>query len=459
MNSEPLSGAGQGRAAHAAHVAAASARVLPAWRAFKRIGARVLDWFPWTPLGVLLAVGAFAAIAWMARAQLDLVWLVVGYVGLCLLVVSPLAVLGAAAWFKLRPPRVQPAEALTLETGTATDTGFRIAAPWYLPLIQLHWDWVTPAGVSVQPRREGDSMHERVQFRQRGRFEAIERRLRIGDPFGLSRVSVRIGQQRSIDVLPRLGGLRYLPALHALASGDSVPHPMGVEDGDRLELRRYTAGDPARFIHWKVLARTGKLMVRTPERALTFARRTAAFLIAGDDDDASAAVARLAIERRLLGMDWLFGTDRDVAGTDQVGEALAALMRSPEAISHAGDGLSAFVQRAERGGPVSVIVFAPSRPGPWLDRLARVARRRKLRVVIGTDGVFARAPLPRWRRLLTWVDAPSGTSVPELEQVLRALAHVGAETLVLDRGSDRQLAGADRRALVNLGQSAAWSVQ
>ena len=79
-----------------------------------------------------------------------------------------------------------------------------------------------------------------------------------------------------MDALPRLAGLSRMPALSSLASGDAAPHPMGLEDGDRLELRRYMPGDPARFIHWKVLSRTRRLMVRTPERALSLARRTAA---------------------------------------------------------------------------------------------------------------------------------------------------------------------------------------
>jgi hypothetical protein len=117
------------------------------------------------------------------------------------------------------------------------------------------------------------------------------------------------------------------------------------------------------------------------------------------------------------------------------------------------------VQRVERGGPVSVIVFAPSHPGPWLDWVAQVARRRKLRVVIGTDGVHPAAPVPRWRRLLAWSDAPTGTAVPELEQVLRTLGQAGADAIVLDRGSGRQLAGADRRALMGTGIEPAWGVR
>lgn len=450
---------GRGLATERVGKRAAGSRVLRVGRMLRARCSRALEYFPWTPLGVLLGLGVYGAIEWMARAQLDLVWLVVGYAGLAMLLVSPLCVLGAALWFKFRPPHQASVDALTLETGTWTDTGYTLSSPWYLPLVQLRWEWLAPRAIEVDTRQKGALLSERVRAGDRGRFEYIERRLRISDSFGLSRLLLRRGQACSLDVLPRLGGLRYLPALHALASGDAMPHPMGVEDGDRLELRRYTAGDPARFIHWKLLARTGKLLVRTPERALTYARRTAAFSIAGEDDDASAAVARLAIERRLLGQDWMFGTDRDPGGSAQVGEALAILMRSTEGRPRAGEGLSAFVQRVERGGPVSVIVFAPSRPGPWIDHLAAVARRRKLRVVIGTDGLHGHAPLPRWRRWLTAADRQAGTPQPELEQVLRALGHAGADAIVLDRGSGRQLAGADRRALLGLSGEPAWGVQ
>jgi hypothetical protein len=423
------------------------------WRSWpnaarKRL-ARAGELFPWTPLGLLLGVGSYAAIEWMARAQLDLVWLVLGYVGLALAIVSPVAVLLCVAWLKLHPIAVQPAEALTLETKTASETGFALASPWYLPLIQLRWEWLVPSAVAVEPRRDGTQLRERVLAGDRGRSERIDRRLRIADPFGLSRVLLRVSQERAVDVLPQLGGLRYLPALHALASGDSVPHPLGLEDGDRLELRRYTAGDPARFIHWKVLARTGKLMVRTPERALTYARRTAAFLIAAPDDDASAAVARLAIERQLLGLDWTFGTDRDLAGVSRVPDALNALMRSTLARDRGGEGLSAFVQRIERDGPVSVIVFAPSRPGAWLDRLAQVARRRKLRVVIGTDGVHERGRVAAWRRWLTIAQPSEGTAAADLERVLRGLALAGADVIVFDRGSGRQLGSRHRQAMLD----------
>lgn len=412
---------------------------------------RMAELFPWTPLGALLTGLAYAALEFFARAQLDLVWLVVGYVGLGLTLLSPLLVLLAAGWLKLRRPLPHSGQAasdpLVLETGVFSESGFRLPLPWYLPLVQLRWHWVHPPRASIEQRRAHGALCERVQLADRGRFDAIERRVMLLDPFGLSRVVLRMKQVRPVDALPRIAELSRLPSLVSLASGDAAPHPMGLEDGDRVELRRYAPGDPARFIHWKVLSRTRKLMVRTPERALSVARRTAAFLIAGPDDDASAAVARLALERRLLGSEWVFGTDLDVAGSERIDAALDALMRSTAARARGGEGLEPFLSRIEREGPASVLLFAPSRPGAWLDHAAAAARRRKLRVIIGIDGVYERARPPLVMRLLAFHERPAGTSSADLEQILRVLAQAGAQVTVLDRTSGRALSAEHRKAM------------
>jgi uncharacterized protein (DUF58 family) len=425
------------------------------WRRWARLALlywrRAADLFPWTPLGVLLTGLAYAALELLARAELDLVWLVVGYVGLGLTLITPLLVLLAAGWLKLRGPlpevRASASNPLVLETGVPVESGFKLPLPWYVPLVQLRWEWMFPTGATIDSRREGGVLCERVQLADRGRFELIERRVTLMDPFGLSRVVLRMSQARPVDVLPRLAGLSRLPALSSLASGDAAPHPMGLEDGDRLELRRYMPGDPARFIHWKVLARARRLMVRTPERALSVARRTAAFLIAAPNDDASAAVARLALERRMLGNEWVFATDVDVAGSERMDAALDALMRSIAARERGGEGLAAFFERVEREGPASLLVFAPSRPGAWLAHVAAAARRRKLRVIIGVDGVHARARPPLLVRLLAFHEPTEGALAVELEEVQRTLAQAGAQVTVLDRGTGRALSAAHQQAL------------
>ena len=98
--------------------------------------------------------------------------------------------------------------------------------------------------------------------------------------------------------------------------------------GDRVELRRYVPGDSARFIHWKVFGRTRKLMVRVPERALSRARRTVAYLVAGAHDEAAAAAARAAIEEEALGTDWQFAADGSPEATSDRSEAIHKVMAS-----------------------------------------------------------------------------------------------------------------------------------
>jgi hypothetical protein len=89
-----------------------------------------------------------------------------------------------------------------------------------------------------------------------------------------------------------------------------------------------------------------------------------------------------------------------------------------------------------------------------VERVAGVARKRKLHVVIGTDGVHERSRASLWHRLLTFQAPPAGTALEELEQVLRALGQAGAQVTVIDRGSGRVLRSADRRALLGFGQQA-----
>jgi hypothetical protein len=222
---------------------------------------------------------------------------------------------------------------------------------------------------------------------------------------------------------------------------------MGLEDGDRLELARYTPGDPARFIHWKAFARTGKLLVRRPERAVAVARRCAAFFIAGPDDDATAATARLALERKLLGNEWVFGTDLDLGGTSRVADALTQLVLSVRARSLQGVGLAGFLNQVDKRGPASVIVFAPAEPGRWLDAVTRIASRRQLRVVIGVDGVVEVDERSRWLALFRSEAVVSGARSAALDQVMNTLGRARVQVTLLDRTSGRALSELGRRAL------------
>jgi Protein of unknown function DUF58 len=406
------------------------------------------DLFPLTPLGLALSLGSYAALRVFAYAELDLVWLVTGYAALGIGTIAVLFVLPCAIVVSVRLRKNVAREALRLETQRPIASGYTLPALRFVPFVQLRWEYVEPHTQTLELRLQQGQLHEYVALAERGRHQAIRRRVFVQDPFGLARIALNHTELRELWVLPHLGGLSQLPSLTAPAGGTDFPHPMGLEDGDRLELSRYTPGDPARFIHWKAFARTQKLLVRRPERAIAIARRCAAFYIAGPDDDASAAVARLALERKLLGQEWVFGTDLALAGTSRVDEALIQLVLSVQARARAGAGLAGFLAQVDKRGPASVIVFGPAEPGDWLSAVTRVASRRQLRVVIGVDGVAEERHSPRWLSLFQ-ADEPGllGARAAALDEVMNTLGRSRVPVTLLDRQSGRALGELGRRAL------------
>lgn len=416
---------------------------------------RAADLWPLTALGMALALVASVALLSFGFKKLDLVLLVVGYGGVGLLAIATLIVASSALglWLRLRRASFRWLTS-TFETGTPLPTGFSLPSLWWLPLVQVNWTWVSPHGDVADGVSGGGQLREQVTLRQRGIFPSVVRRIVVQDAFGLSRIAFHHRQPGPVEVLPHLGGIRRLPVLSSLTGGDDYPHPMGLEAGDRVELRRYVQGDSARFIHWKVFGRTRKLMVRTPERALSRARRTVAYLVTGAHDEAAAAAARAAIEEEALGMDWRFAADGSPEATSDRSEALHKVMTSSRFAGQSGGGMKRFLAEVDPGGPASLVVFAPPAMGAWLDEMRSVASRRygRVRVVIAVDAVHdpdGQSQLRRW--FLAPVTA-SGVQRADLERVGRALGQLRCEVVIIDRvsgrvlGDGRHLDSARRRA-------------
>lgn len=404
-------------------------RRLSAWLA--NTATRVRELFPWTGLGVAVALAAALGLRFLAFDQLDLVFLVVGYAALGLFALGTLSVVITALWLALRPmPDLDATRAA--ETGADVETRFSLSSLWWAPLVQLDWSWLAPA-VELEHHREAGRLHEQVRFQQRGEFRGVTRRFVVQDAFGLSRIAIRRKDPRGFDVLPHVGALRSVPTLASLSGGDDLPHPHGEDAGDRIELARYVPGDPARLIHWKIFGRTGKLMVRRPERALAPARRVAAFLVVGEQDEAAAATVRVAVERRMFGNDWLLGADVAPSGTSDVRRALEIVVRSPQAQDISGTLMDAFFARASLQGPVHAVAFVPPVTGSWLPHVQAVGRARRLHVVIATDGV-SRGPRPSLlRRLLFQAPSESVVSTSQLDHVIAELSRAGCVVSVVDR--------------------------
>lgn len=418
---------------------------------------RLSDWLPITPLGISIAIFGTVVLRLFAYPEMDLVLLVVGYGCLGLVGVAALLVSIGGIWLKRASRRYRGPDERTLETGRSSPTGLRLPSLALVPFVHVWWEWLAPHGASVDLRSRGLSLEEDVHLEERGHVKGIERRIVVQDVFGLARVAIRHRDPARLTVLPNVGALKEMPVLVTLSGGDDMPHPMGIEDGDRVELRRYVAGDPARFIHWKVYARARKLVVRVPERALTRARRTLAYLVAGPGDEPSAGAARVAVESGTLGAEWAFAADGTAGETDEVGPAVERIVRSIEAREEGALGLRAFVERAEKTGPAALVLFVPPAPGPWLDRVVSLLKHRahRTRVIVATDGIDVPRARARWLGLFARALPRSGTPAEDLETVVRALSAARVEVLVLDRATGRKLGDAHRAAMRALSSRAA----
>ncbi|MCK6550372.1 DUF58 domain-containing protein, partial [Myxococcota bacterium] len=422
-----------------------------------RAARRAREWLPLTNLGLLLLVIAAAAYALLAVPRLDYVLRLVSGLVMALVAGSVVAVaIGAAlthAAFRRRSAERASDEAvLRFEAERGFLSLLRMPSFRFFPLIEVTWTWEEPEGFDVELESKDGEITEIVKTRTRNVAGEIRRRFVVEDGFGLARVVLRRTEARALRVVPWRGELEGAPLLRSLSGGDDVPHPLGALTGDRIDMRRYVPGDPLRLALWKVYARTGELMIRTPERAIAPAVRIAAYLVAAEGDEPPAAAARVAVEGGLLGEGWTFSADgANHPATDPAG-AVALISESRRARgTERGDGagLGPFLEAAVGQQPLRVILFVPATPGPWIEPCLDAVRRygASVSAVIVTDGVrdAKKIDAPKLDRFLKIPERASEhedayTTPEKLAEVARTLASAGgAQVVAVERPTGRTL--------------------
>ncbi len=424
----------------------------PGAAAWRRRAGQVLGLLPLTGRGLLLAAAAAAGYALVARAHMDVVLWVTCLAGLGLAAFAVLATTLAAITVRLRWPRADEtspgaAEPPQARAGLPWRSGFVGPGVGWLPLLRVRWAWLGPPESTVSLARRGARLAEEVTFHQRWPLATRRRRVVVEDVFGLARVSWEAGQRRELQVLP--APVRAdLTTLRHRVSGDGVSHPLGRAVGDRVDLRAYQPGDPVRHLLWKVFARNRRLVVRTPERALVPARRTLAYLVHGEDDEATAGLALQALQAGALGSSWRFGADGSPEPTEELGPAVAAIVGSAAAGPASAAHLDAFLERASEGVAQPLVLFIPPTPGTWLPGVLATLRRRRLQatVVIGARRTRAALERPRWQRWLLRPAGDGGTPWEVLRELLSDLHAAGQHGVVVDSISGRVLGLAQLRA-------------
>lgn len=416
----------------------------------RRLLKRARDVFPLTMLGALVLGLATLALV-VGAGEVDLVLLGAGAIAAVAVLLSLVTVGLGAVRVRGALRRRTPTEApLVVECGFPVRTGFALPRMRMIPGARVRWRWLAPSA-KMRIVAAGGWLEEEVVPTSRAWSERLRRRIEIGDAFGLAQIALEREERRAVRILPSVGGLKQMHVVRTLSGGSDHSHPEGTPDGERLDLRSYAPGDPIKYVLWSVFARTRQLVIRTPERALSAARKTLAYLVAGAGDEPAAGAARVAVDMGALGGDWAFGAD----GVDEPAQtkdaALEALARSADTPRETGGrGLARFMRETASTHAARAVVFVPGKPGPWLEGLVQsasqiapdAAGRLPLEFVVCTDGVSAKRARSRLGALALdpmkgehASDAP--VAADELSRVVSALGRLRARVIVVDRRDGR----------------------
>ena len=142
------------------------------------------------------------------------------------------------------------------------------------------------AVVSTVPSGSTATYADRRAEVRRGTYESGTATIESGAPFGIVRLSRTIEIPSPIVVYPKV----YEVASSVVGRAGGWHAPAAV--GDVSSVRDYKPGDPLRHIHWRSVARRGKLMVREFDHERRAEVSVAAAV--GDDADVADAVATIA---------------------------------------------------------------------------------------------------------------------------------------------------------------------
>lgn len=266
---------------------------------------------------------------------------------------------------------------------------------------------------------EGTDAAYRLPTDRRGILSVGPLTVELGDPFGLTRVTVPGAGVTELTVYPHVDTVSAVP--HTTGddphAGAEHPNTLGRSGEDFYALRQYVVGDDLRRVHWGATARQDELMVRQDE--LPWQGRASVLLDvreAATTDDSlelcvSAAASVVTASWRRQDLVRLVSTDGADSGfaagnapMEAIMEHLATVERSPETE------LRRVVERLSRSAAGGALVAIVSAMQPAeLKALARLRSR------------FASLTIVKFERSSWDPSAPDegGTSSPGLVRVTR----------------------------------------
>lgn len=374
-----------------------------------RLGRRVWGYVPFSLPGLVLTLAIMAGTYFLGMKRSDQVLLITGGSTLLVAAVDLIFVVATAifiGWRFRQHSEKELAGGYRLELTTGIPAPSARQMPRYMPpLIEASTHILNPPDFQCEWKRNFDGMRQewlipgrRCELEENFR---LRRRVIVKDVLGFCALDWEQEEPLSLRVLPKPVPLGAQSLIRAWFKGDEFSDPKGDPTGDRVDMRSYAPGDPPRLLLWKIYARTGKLMVRIPEAAITTAPRTCAYMVAGPGDEAVASLARTLVENNLLGDGWRFGADGSANSVDKKEEALRLISRSGNPGIVSGDNLGSFLRDQATLGFGSCIVMVPAYDGEWVDTVAAILARSPLTVSLLTVGsVTPTSSEQKWKKLV-----------------------------------------------------------
>ncbi len=255
-----------------------------------------------------------------------------------------------------------------LETGQVVESGYRVYRPFYLPFIQVEIE-TTEAPYTSTFRASHTWYNEMAKMSVRGRYTSVEHLVTVRDLFGMFAITFPHTTTFFAEIKPATSHFESIQ-LSARTSGEGYSYPAGEAKGELVEMRRYQAGDPLRYVLWRVFARSRKLLVRAPEPAIVEEQEMFVYFIASQNDEPSASLTRAFLST-------LEDTDAELHfcadGANRVTtNAKDALWDVVESVNHREHGAETMEEQA-RAIPQQALrrcfVMVPPQKGAWLDHV------------------------------------------------------------------------------------------
>lgn len=403
----------------------------------KRFFGRLRRVFPLRAGAFVLLSAAGALVFLFAPKEADFLLYPAGLVALLLVAVCTVLTTAGTLVLRRAVKRLEATVPERLETTHEIATGFRFPALSRWLVLDVSLTWVEPAGLQVALVPIDGLLSEVVTAKERGRYTRLVRRFTVGDVFGLTQLSFDISWTVALSIAP--ASAKHGAQLAAGRSqGETLANPAGRVEGDLVEMRQYAYGDSMRHILWKVYARSRKLLVRMPERALAPGPVSVAFFVAGPEDEASAGAARLYVEAGLLGADLVFSADGSAAPARSARDAVEQLVDSASKREHGAEALDAAASQIDPGRLTSCVLFVPPVDGAWRERVVGFVKKHGLdaSVIIGVDE--AGEPTAQASRLESFLFLPEenlDSARPSLKKLRAALEADGLPVKILHRST------------------------